>query len=172
MKNMLRPLTVSPFQTQLAHVMQAEYQFTRIIPKILRSVWSSELSRALKRAVAMSESHQESLKKHYYDKTGDSQAAVLDDVESRIMNAIRNSPKGSITDLTLTLLTAKMIQYKIDCYQSLSSLPVLGSLPGHCRVFGAALSDEAATELFLQELAERFLTREFSEGYKSPITPN
>ncbi|MCF0074186.1 hypothetical protein LZD49_27125 [Dyadobacter sp. CY261] len=156
------PTVNSSFQTEIDLVIQAEQQVSRILPQIMRSVWSSELSRTLRRALAISESHQLGLAQHYQAVPPDTQPVAVTNLEKRIMLALDSGYKGTIRDLSLTHLTAEIIQHKLNCYENLVGLGDQHNAHDPRRILGAAISDEAATGLFLQELVERFESRELS----------
>ncbi|MCE6992956.1 DUF892 family protein [Dyadobacter sp. CY323] len=150
------------FYPQLNHAIRAEQQISRIIPHLVQAVWSGQLSRTLQQALSMSEQHQLRLAE-FCIMPGETENAPAD-LESRIMHSLHSQQRGSIKDLSLTLLFAKAVQHKISCYEGVLDLDDQGSLTDLKNVVGEALSDDLATDLFLQEQAERFVAREYAHG--------
>lgn len=149
------------FRTLLAQAMDAERQISKIIPRMIDAVWSAELSRTFRAALLMSRQHQEQLLANFDLQPGKARGSTLEELGSRIDIAIDSQQKGSSKDLSLTILLTKMIRYKIKCYES--AMNKLGSETRQDkRMIGGALSDETATDLFLQELSERFILKQYS----------
>ncbi|SDG58645.1 Ferritin-like metal-binding protein YciE [Dyadobacter soli] len=145
----------------VGRAIHVEQQLTRIIPQVLLSVSSSELSRTLRRALAISEHHQRRLAKNYEASAGSFTDSIADELEKQICAVAGNHQRGCVNDLTYTFLITKVIQYKMSCYEQALEISEQKNLADPQRVLGAALSDEAATALFLEELAERLFLRQF-----------
>nr|WP_295926806.1 DUF892 family protein [uncultured Dyadobacter sp.] len=154
----LIPASVS-LRSALSQAMQAEQQISSIIPRVMQAVWSTELSRALRSALALSEQHQLKITGKFGLKPGKRLGPEMADIEQHIMRALDGPQPGGMRDLSLTLLVARIIQHKISCYESLLGMAGKAGLQDARRLLGAALSDETATDLFLQELIERFTQR-------------
>jgi ferritin-like metal-binding protein YciE len=148
------------FRSLLGQAIVAERQISTVIPKMMDAVWSTELCRTLRSALTMSRQHQRQLLAYFDVKPG-KDSGGLEDLESRIDIAIDSQQKGSLKDLSLTLLAAKMIRHKINCYENALNLGCSNAL-GDKRMIGGALSDDSAIDVFLQELAERFVLQQFS----------
>lgn len=161
MKAASHPTAKSSLQTEIGQLMQAEQQVSRILPQILQSMWSTELSRTLRQALAVSETHQLALTRHCHAQPA-AQAAVVTELENRIILALQSGHKGIGNDLILTHLAAEIIEHKLNCYEILLGSNGQEGFENPARMLGAAISDEAATGLFLQELAERFESRQLS----------
>jgi len=126
--------------------------------QMMGSVWSSALTRTLRQALKMSAAHQQTLLESFAITKGEEQI-TLTELENGLTLAVRNGKSGSKKDLVLTSITARIVEHKLNAYQQLLSIPNKNSLKHCSRMLGAALSDEVATSLFLQELAERFSSR-------------
>lgn len=150
------------FAPILGQLVGAEQQVSRLIPAMIDAVWSSELRRALRSALSMSEKHQQQLSVFPFENPDPDLNGLLA-VETEVLATIGGPHTGGLKDLSLTLLAAKMIRHKEECYAH--ALKVNGAqTTGDSRMLGGALSDETATGVFLQELAERFVLRHFQGG--------
>lgn len=160
--------TQAGFAPILGQLVGAEQQISRLMPAMIDAVWSSELRRALRSALSMSEKHQQWLAAFPLENPGSDQNA-LQAVEKEVLATIGGPQAGGLKDLSLTLLAAKMIRHKEECYEH--ALIVKGTpASDDRRMLGGALSDETATGVFLQELAERFVLRHF-QGGSFPFAP-
>jgi len=155
------PTGTDQFNAGLGRAMHAEQQVARIIPQVMLSISSQELSRTLRQALMVSEHHQQRLAKSYGTITSACADPTADDLEQQIYAVTSSHQVGSMNDLAYTVLITKIIQHKMSCYEQALQISEAENLPDPQRVLGAALSDETATALFLEELAERLFLRQF-----------
>lgn len=152
------------FAVDLGLAMHTEQQFSRIIPQVMLTVSSTELFRILRSALTMSGHHQQRLIQSYgaaalkTDKPG-----TADDLETHISAIAAADQSGRADDLTYTFLITKIIQCKISYYEHALNLSEAENLQASQSLLRAALADEAAVALFLQELGERLFLRQFPE---------
>lgn len=151
------------FIAGLNKAMHAEQQFARIIPQIMPSICSAQLNRTLRQALVMSTQHQQQLASSYETSAKVYSANGIDDLEKQISAVTAGIQNLDNSDLIYTSLIAKMVQHKIGCYEQVLDISEAEKRQTPQRVLGAALSDETATLLFLQELSERLFLRQFPE---------
>jgi ferritin-like metal-binding protein YciE len=158
MSQTFHPAGKAPFSSTLAQLIGAEQQASSLISKMIEAVWSVELRRTLRSALAMSHEHQQRLLSNCDfsepKKSGDS----LEQLGDEIRAVISSQERGSSKDLSLTRLAIKMIRYKMRRYEKALKDQCINTLKDS-RMLGSALSDETAASLFLREHAERFLDR-------------
>jgi len=149
--------------TGLGRTMQAEEHFCKVTRQIMKCVSSAEFYRMLGHVLALSEQHQQKLMGSFGMVAATSSETAADEFEQHIDAVACGKQTAAANDLTYTWLITKIIQRKIDCYEQVLSIIDSQQLHHHKRILGAALSDETATELFMQELAERLFLRQFPE---------
>lgn len=149
------------FNAGVGRAMHAERQLTRIIRQVMVSVSSPELFRTLRRAMVLSQHHQQKLVKNYGAPAESCADSIANDLEKQISAVAGSHQSSNINDLTYTFLITKIIQHKMRCYEQALEISEAENRPDPQRVLGAALSDETATALFLEELGERLFLRQF-----------
>ena len=149
------------FNVGVGRAIHAEQQLSRLIPQVLLSISSPELSRTLQRALAVSEDHQQRLAKNYGTPAEKCIDTAVDALQKQIYEVAGSRQSGGANDLTYTVLITKIIQHKMSCYEQALEISEAQNCSDPQRVLGAALSDETATALFLEEFAERLFLRQF-----------
>jgi len=143
----------------LSQLLAAEQQVSSLISKMMDAVWSVELRKTLRTALAMSQEHQKRLLANCDFHESRSDRNRLEKLESQIRAVIDTGQRGSSKDLFLARLAMKMVRYKMLRYEDALNGGCVGAMKD-TRMLGGALSDEVAASLFLQEHAERLLIRQ------------
>lgn len=149
----------TPVPSLLAQLLGAEQQASSLISKMIDAVWSAELRKTMRTALAMSQEHQQRLLANCEIRERKFTGNRFEKLESEIRAVVDSHPRGRPKDLFLARLAMKMIRYKILRYEDALNRGYV-SVMKDARMLGCALSDEVAASLFLQEHAERFLVRQ------------